>query len=139
VVAVSNVEIIRGAIQRFNEHGIEASFDIYRDDFEWHSPPEWPEDEVYRGHAGLAKLADSWTQNFDEYRWHPERFLAQGDKVVALVHHRGRTRNEGVWIEQPIGAVFIMREGLVDHVYGFFSWAEALDFAGIREPARQGS
>jgi ketosteroid isomerase-like protein len=138
-VTDSNVDIIRKATETFNEHGIEAVFDVYREDFEWYSPPEWPEDEVYRGHEGLAKIAHAWTQNFDEYRWDPERFIADGDMVVVLLHHRGRTRNEGVWIEQPVGAVFFMRDGQVARVHAYFSWAEALDFAGIHEPAQQPS
>jgi ketosteroid isomerase-like protein len=130
-VSSRDVETIRGLNAVFNEAPgeTEAWLAYYHPDQEFHAPPEWPEKSVYRGHEGIAELAEAWFGSFDEYRWDAEEMIDAGDCVVALFHHRGRMGSQ--WVEREIGAVFHLREGKVIRVDAFFSWDEARDKAGV--------
>jgi ketosteroid isomerase-like protein len=107
--------------------------DFYHSDVEYFTPPEWPEDAVFRGHEGIRRGAALWAENFNEYRWDIERLIDAGGCVVGLYHHRGRIKTGGAWVESPVGAVFYMRDGKIARVATYFSWAEALRAARIEE------
>lgn len=126
-----DVETIRRLNQAFNDapEDTDAWLAFYHRDAEFHTPPEWPEASVYRGHEGVAELGSAWFGSFDEYRWDAEEYIDAGDCVVALFHHRGRMGTE--WVERPIGAVFYLREGKVARTVAYFNWDDALKTAGL--------
>jgi hypothetical protein len=51
--------------------------------------------------------------------------------VVALYRSRGRIKDGGAWLEQPIGAVVYLRDSKILRVLSYFSWAEALEVGGL--------
>jgi ketosteroid isomerase-like protein len=125
---------LRAAIEAFSDQGIEAALAYFDPELEWWAPPEWLEDRLYRGHQGLRELAAFWTEQFDDYRVEPERFIELGgDRVVALLHQRGRIRGSGDRVEQPIGYIARIREGKVTEVHVYFSWEATLEAAGLSE------
>jgi ketosteroid isomerase-like protein len=130
-----DIETIRRLNAAFNEapDDTEAWLAFYHPDQEFHAPPEWPERSIYRGHEGIAELAEAWFGSFDEYRWDEEEIIDAGDSVVALFHHRGRMGSE--WFERQIGCVFHLRGDKVIRVNAFFDWHQALDAAGLRQRA----
>jgi ketosteroid isomerase-like protein len=116
----------------FNESPTDAEWlSHYDPEVEFQAPPEWPEGRVYRGRSAVGELANAWTESFDEYRWDEERIFDAGDRVVALWHHRGRLQGSRDWVERQIGTVWYFREGKIVKVLTFFSWAEALEAAGV--------
>jgi hypothetical protein len=42
-------------------------------------------------------------------RWDPHRFIDAGQRVVILARHGGDTKDQGVAVDQPIGAVYLDR------------------------------
>jgi hypothetical protein len=128
-----NMEIIRRLNALFNEapHDAESWLSYYDPGAEFVAPREWPERRVYSGHAGIEELANAWVASFDEYRWDEEKVLDTGECVVALWHHRGRLGSE--WAEREIGSVWYLTGGQIVRVLLFFSWAEALEAAGLEE------
>jgi ketosteroid isomerase-like protein len=128
-----DLEVVRRLNEAFNAapEKRETWLAYYHPDQEFHAPPEWPEKSVYRGHEGIAELAEAWFGSFDEYRWDMEELIDAGHCAVGLVYHRGRMGSQ--WIERKIGAVFRVRDGKVIRVDCFFSWDEALESAGFEE------
>jgi ketosteroid isomerase-like protein len=125
---------LRGAIEAFNREGVEAALEYVDPEIEWWAPPEWLEDRLYRGHEGLRELAAFWTEQFGEYQLEPERFTdLGGDRVLALLHQRGRIRGSGDRIEQPVGYIARVRDGKLTEVHVYFSWEAALEAAGLAE------
>jgi hypothetical protein len=95
-------------------------------------PPEWPEEPAYHGIDGLARTVGLWREGFDDYHWYEERLVDVGDgRVVGLYRQRGRIKQGGTPIEQPIGIVFWFRDLKIVRLDGYFSWAEALAAAGV--------
>jgi ketosteroid isomerase-like protein len=118
------------ALQAFNDEGIDAALEYFDPDIEWWAPPEWLEDRLYSGHTGVRQLAEFWTQQFDEYRVEPSRLIDIGDdRVVALLHQRGRIRGSGDRIEQQVGYIARFRAGKVAEVRVYFSWEATLEAA----------
>jgi ketosteroid isomerase-like protein len=128
-----NVEIVRDTLAAFNRGGVEAALDYFDPDIEWLGPPEWLEQRLYKGHDGIRKIAAVWTENFNDYRLDLEKAIDAGDRVIALVYQRGRIKGSGNEIEQPIGYDWEVRDGKGIRVQVYFSWAEALKAAGLRE------
>jgi ketosteroid isomerase-like protein len=131
-----NVEAIRQMNDVFNERPDDASAWLrhYHPDAEFVTPPEWPEERVYRGHDGIARLARAWTRSLEDYHWDTKDLIDAGDDtVVGLFLHRGRLSGGVKWIEREVGAVWHLRDGKVARAESFFSWREALDAAGLSE------
>ena len=127
------MEVVRRTLEAFNRGGVEPTLQHFDSGIEWLGPPEWVEDRVYAGHDGLRRLAAVWVDNFDEYRLEPDRLIDVGDRVVALVHQRGRIKGSGAPIVQQVGFVWTVRDGRGIHVEAYFSWGEALEAAGLPE------
>jgi ketosteroid isomerase-like protein len=128
-----NVEVARQVVEAFNRGGVAATAPFVARDLQVHPFPEWPGPPLYRGMDGLTKLAEEWTENFDDYAWDVQRLIGAGERVVLLFHHGGRTKGQGVAVHQPVGAVFWLRGGRVARMDYFLRWREALEAAGLRE------
>jgi SnoaL-like domain len=96
-------------LDTFNREGIATTAPFAHQDLEVHPFPEWPGPDLYRGMDGLTRLVEEWTQNFDNYRWDPHRFIDAGQRVVILARHEGDTKDQGVAVDQPVGAVYLDR------------------------------
>ena len=128
-----NVEIVRETLDAFNRQGVEAALAYFDPEIEWVGPPEWLEQNLYKGHDGIREIASVWTENFDEYRLDLEKAIDAGDHVLALVHQRARIKRSGDWIEQAIGYDWEVRDGKGIRVQVYFSWEQALEAAGLSE------
>src|SRR5262245_35424845 len=125
---------LRGAIEAFNDEGVEAALQYVDPEVEWWAPTEWLEDRLYRGHEGLRELAALWNQQFDEYGLAAERFVELGgEQVLALLHQRGRIKGTDDPIEQPLGYIARIRDGKLIEVHVYFSWEATLEAAGLSE------
>jgi ketosteroid isomerase-like protein len=124
-------------LERIEElnHAFNAGEDwshFYDLDAELHTPPEWLDQSVYRGHDGLREVLRLWTESFDEYHWSQERLIdGDNDVVVGLYFQRGRIKGVDSWIDQPIGCVWRFRGELIARLDVFFSWEAAIDAAGV--------
>jgi hypothetical protein len=97
-------------------------------------PPQWPGESVYHGRTGAKTLVSEWTGNFDEYRWEVDRMIDGEEYVVALCHHRGRIKDQGGLVSEPVAAIYDEFDGVrPKRIRLFFSWEEALEVVGLRE------
>jgi ketosteroid isomerase-like protein len=124
------VQAVADAIAAFDEGGVEAALAYADPEIDWIAPPEWLEDRLYKGHDGLRRLAEFWTQQFDEYRLAPERFIdLDDDRVIALIHQTGKIKGSETPIELSLGWIAQVRDGKLTKVNVYFSWEAALEAA----------
>ena len=128
-----NVDVFLAAVEAFNREGMEGQLRYASRDIEWQMDEGWFEDQTYAGHDGLRALAAIFVDNFDEYRWDVDRVIDAGDKIAALVWQRGRTKEGGFLIEQPIGVVVEFRDAEAIRVWNYFEWRSALEAVGLSE------
>lgn len=131
-MADGNAELLRRVIEDFDTGGIEAALAHIHPEIVWRAPPEWLEADVYHGHDGLRELVAQWSASFEEYRLDLERTVDLGaDRTLALLYQRGRIKDSGLQIEQPVGFVAVVRDRLLAEVDVYFGWDAAVAAAGL--------
>ena len=130
-----NSERLRELLDDYRVSGIDAVRSRLHPEIEWHAPPEWLEQKLYRGPDEVAELADFWLGQFEDYRLDVVHTIDIGDgRVAALVLQRGRIKESGAEVEQEAGWLVRFEDGLVRRNDVSFSWAETLEQAGL-DPA----
>jgi ketosteroid isomerase-like protein len=128
-----NVDVVRRSIDAVNRRQIEQALGFIDPEAELHSAiVGGTEGNVYRGHAGFRRFADSF-ECFDVLETELTEFRELGDRVIAFGHIHARGRESGLELDSPTGWVFTRRESKVVKADGFLSRAEALEAAGLQE------
>jgi ketosteroid isomerase-like protein len=129
-----NVEIVRAAYERFAATG-EFVTDLATDDFVWDMSNYhgWPEQQVYEGVDGARAFLSEWTNAWEDWELELEALHDAGDRVVALLHQRGRAKESGMPVEMSFGQVWTLRDGKQVRTEVYSERAEALQAAGLPE------
>ncbi len=130
-----NVELVRRAVQAFNERGFDGigASELVTDDFEFHEPPEQPAPRVARGREEVRRLGGEFDAAWEEHRSEPQEIRAlDADRVllVSVEHFKGR---DGIEVEAPFAAIFTVREGRLARWHAFWDTEKALEAAGLSE------
>jgi len=131
-----NVELMRKALEAFNRRDIDGLLKAIDPEVEWSPPVQLPGSSLQRGHDGVRRSVADMLDAFENLRADPERFIDQGDQVVALYYWRGQGSGSGISVDQfevPVGLLATMRDGLAVRVRFFTTWEEALEAAGLQE------
>jgi ketosteroid isomerase-like protein len=130
-----NVEIVRRAVEEFNELGFDgvATSELITDDFEFHEPPEQPAPRVARGREEVQKLAGEFDSAWEEHKSEPQEIRAiSADQVLLTSIERFKGR-DGIELETPFAAIFTLRDGKLSRWQAFWDQEKALKAAGLAE------
>ncbi|MGA9636112.1 MAG: nuclear transport factor 2 family protein [Solirubrobacterales bacterium] len=129
-----NVEIVREGYERFVATG-ELAPDLATDDFAWDMSNfhGWPEQQVYEGTDGVAAFLSEWVGAFEDWELELEALHDAGDRVVALVHQRGKSKEAGMPVEMSFAQVWTLRDGKQARMEMYSDRDEALAAAGLSE------
>ena len=126
IVSTRNVELVREALEAQNRGDIEWLIDHSAPDIEIRGPGVAGEPVLYTGAAGIREyfrdMAESW-QSFEAI---PVDVRELGDRVVAIIHRRLRGRGSGIDIEDKLGIVYELRNGVAIRIRGYRNVVEAL-------------
>jgi ketosteroid isomerase-like protein len=89
--------------------------------------------EIYRGHEGVARATERWTDAYEELTSELEQIVGMGDRLVSIHRVRARARHSGIEAEGPLAYLWTFRAGKVIHFQSFREPEEALEAAGLRE------
>lgn len=83
-----NVQRVQAAYAAFGRGDIPAFMTILSDDIEWvlPGPSDVPLFGTFRGKAGVQEWLGTMGENVQFRAFEPREFIAQGDKVVVLLH-----------------------------------------------------
>lgn len=87
---------------------------------------------TYRGLAELEAHLSTSRSTWAEGSCEPQRLIAGGDKVVALVHVRVRKKDSTDWNEGDTGDVFTFKGDKIAEMRTFMKSDEALVWAGVQ-------
>ena len=130
-MSLSNAERIRRGYAAVDRGDIEAVRELFAPDIELFDRPEVPNAQSYRGWEGMAATVRDSQDTFEDFRFVPERLLEKGDRVVVIVTMTGRGRASGVPVEERIGHLWTLRDGLAVELRAFTDPADALEAAGL--------
>ncbi|HEY8225920.1 MAG TPA: nuclear transport factor 2 family protein [Pyrinomonadaceae bacterium] len=124
-----NVQFVRNAYDAFKRGDIDAVLNTLADDIEWISPgpPDiMPTAGTRRGRQAVKEFFAVLSQQEDVEVFEPQEFIAQGDKVVAILKYRGRVKATGKPAEATLVHVFDFANGKVKRFREFFDTASVL-------------
>jgi hypothetical protein len=105
-MSAENVEVVRGGYQRFRTTG-QLDAEIATPDFVWDMSNfhGWPEQQIYEGVEGAETFLRDWTSTWDDWELELEGLRDAGDKVLALLRQRGRSKGAGTPVDMYLAQV----------------------------------
>jgi ketosteroid isomerase-like protein len=91
-----------------------------------------PDGSLSEGRDAFVAYSRRWFGTWDELRLTPERFIEEGDRVLALMTVEGRGKGSGVPVVIHSADVWTVRDGKILSLVGYPDRAEALAEMGIR-------
>jgi uncharacterized protein len=126
-MADDNVQQAKEAYAAFGRGDIPGLMERFADDIEWVEPGKTPISGTFRGKAQLTEWFGKLGGLIDFQRFEPREFIAQGDKVVVLIHSESTARSTGKKLTQEHAHVHTYRDGKLAH------FVEYVDTAPIME------
>jgi len=120
--------VIWRVLEALSARDLESGLALFDDDCEYRSafaPAEGG--AAYAGHGGLRKYFNSVFELFDAWHVTPTNFVASDDRILVLSTFKFSGHGSHVTMEQPIGTIWIVRDGLITRGFGFLSVDDALD------------
>ena len=133
-MSAENVETVR----RGYEHSI-ATGDflegIVHPDFVWDMSAfrGWPERPTYAGLKGAREFMADWREPWEDWELEVDELLDAGERVVAIVRQRGRSKATGLPVDMRFAMVWTFRDGKQAWMQAYASRDEALEAVGLRE------
>jgi ketosteroid isomerase-like protein len=91
----------------------------------------WPEQQCYEGVDGAQRFLDDWTGAWDDWEMEIQQTYDAGDKVVVVVHQRGRARTTGMLLKMVFAQTWTIRAGWLTRMDMYSDPSEALKGAGL--------
>jgi ketosteroid isomerase-like protein len=133
-VSRENVDIVRSAVEAFNEVGLaESALRFFDPDAVFEEPPEQPSPTVAEGRDAAVEIFKQFEEAWEEHRSEPEEIRIIDDERVLMLsieHFRGR---EGLEISQPCGTIYTLRDGKIVRMQSFWERETALEAAGLKK------
>jgi ketosteroid isomerase-like protein len=128
-----NVEIVRSGFARYRTTG-EFADDIVTEDFVWDMSNfhGWPEQQVYAGAEGARAFLEEWSDAWEDWELEIEALHDAGDRVVALMHQSGRSKEAGMPVEMSFVQVWTLRGGKEARMDMYSDSDEAFEAAGLK-------
>jgi ketosteroid isomerase-like protein len=129
-----NIEVVRGAYERFAATG-RPDAEITTRDFVWDMSNfhGWPEQRLYEGREGSETFLSEWTAVWDDWELEVEALHDAGEKVVALVRQRGRSKAAGMPVDMYFAQVWTLRDGKQARMEMYSDPDEALKAVGLAD------
>jgi ketosteroid isomerase-like protein len=107
---------------------LESGLLLFHDDGEYRSAFAAAEGgSAYTGHAGIRKYFSTVFELFDVWSVTPTNFIASDDRIMALCMFEASGHGSHVTMTQPIGTIWILRDGLISRGFGFLNVNDAVD------------
>ena len=107
---------------------LERGLELFHDDCEYRSafaPAEGG--NAYTGLDGLRKYFNAVFELFDVWCVTPTNFIASDDRTLVLSTFEFSGRGSHVTMKQPIGTIWMVRDGLIKRGFGFLNVDDAID------------
>jgi ketosteroid isomerase-like protein len=130
-----NVELVRDAAVAFNRGALDTLSAYIADDIDYRAVEGAPDDHgPIHGKDALRVYVQDWRGTFDEFKSEPIELIEAGDdEVVAVTRISGRAKLSGVETDLTYAALYTIRDGKIVRGREYWSRAEALEAAGLRE------
>ena len=75
------------------------------------------EGSTLHGPDEFLELRAAWMEPYDDFLYEPARIIdAGGNRVVVILHQRGKPHDSDSWVEMDYGLAYTVEEGLIKRV-----------------------
>jgi ketosteroid isomerase-like protein len=133
-VSLQNVELVRRAYEHTQATG-RAYAEGFAPGFVWDMSKYegWPEQQCYEGVDGAQRFLDDWTGAWDDWELEIDDIYDAGDKVVAVVHQRGRARTTGMALDMTFAQTWTLHDGRLTRMDMYSEPSVALKAVGLEK------
>lgn len=104
-------------------------------DVVWVTPPDDPDQDVFRGHEAVSGFWDQWAAAVGQLRFEVQDMVEEGNRVLAVVKRSGVGRQSGLEVSDVVCQVYFFDEGgKCSLVREFYDRKAADAAAGITQP-----
>ena len=130
-----NVKAVRDAAAAFNRGDLDTWSEFWTDDIDYRAVEGAIDDRgPMHGKAAVRAYVQDWLDNFDNFRSEAVELLDAGeDTVIAVVRISGLARLSGIETDLTYAALYTIRDGKIARGREYWTRAEALEAAGLRE------
>lgn len=128
----TNTEIVRDAYEHFISTGT-PDVRVIAADYAWDMSTfrGWPEQQVYEGIEGQERFLTEWLAPWEDWVLEAESFHEAGDKVVAVMQQRGRSKTSGLQVDMRFAQVWTLHDGKIARMEMYADPDEALEAVGL--------
>jgi ketosteroid isomerase-like protein len=125
----TNLETYQRILETFNREGVDGVMPYFTDDVEVYDPdlPEGP----YRGPEAARRVVELLMSGFKDVEVINFRLLPACDRVVALLHTRGKGESVDLEVETRDAHTITFRDGKIAYWRLYLDQAEALSDVGL--------
>jgi uncharacterized protein len=127
------IDTIRAAYEAVTRGDWDAVFQAAPPDFEVETAQRVISPGTYRGREEARRFFEDLFEPFEEIVIEPEKFLENGDRIVAYVVVRSRPSGSSAVVENRIGHLWTIRDGEIARLQIFPERSKALEAAGLGE------
>lgn len=128
----NKLEVVQQIYAAINRNDIPAVLNFFDPQIERVEFEGTPSGGTFRGlpevEAHFLKSRATWAEGSCE----PTQIIAEGNKVIVLVHVRVRLKDQTEWLEGNVADVFVFKNGKVIEMRSFFKAQEAFEWAGVK-------
>jgi ketosteroid isomerase-like protein len=133
-MASDNVELVRRLLEVYNERSFEENAHLIDPDIVWDvTRVQMPDGTSYTGLSELRNFVAAWEEGFEAEHVEAQEIVDAGDRVVVMVHHRGRGKISGVEITQRFAMIWTLHDGRAVRMVMYLTREEALEALGLPE------
>jgi ketosteroid isomerase-like protein len=125
----TNVETYQRILEAFNREGVDGVMPYFAEDVEVYDPDMPP--GPHRGPEAVRRVAEAMTSGFADVEIIDFRLLPAGDRVVALLHTRGKGDGVDLEVETRDAHTVTFRDGKIAYWRVYLDQAEALSDVGL--------
>ncbi|HLO41190.1 MAG TPA: nuclear transport factor 2 family protein [Phycisphaerales bacterium] len=122
----ARIAAIKKAYTALNLGDVPGFLSLLDPEVERVEPSGFPLSGTYRGIEAVRPHVEQARASWAEGACEPERFVAAGDHIIAIVQVKVRLRSESDWREGRVADLFTFRGDKVVHFQTFTSLDEAL-------------
>ena len=129
-----NVEIVRRRYEHLAATG-EPFTETTALDFVWDMSTfrGWPEQQTYEGVEEARGFLRNWIETWDDWELDVEALHDAGDKVVAIMRQRGRSKASGLPVDMSFAQVWTIRDGKLARMEMYADPGSGLKAVGMSE------
>ena len=120
--------VIWRVFEALSAKDLESGLSFFQHDCEYRSafaPAEGG--GAHTGRDGLRKYFNAVFELFDVWSLRPTNFVASDDRIMALCMFETTGRGSHITMAQPIGTIWMLRDGLITRGFGFLNVNDAVD------------